>query len=117
MARKVLVVDDDVDVREAVVEVLVEAGYAVEVAADGRDALKKVTSDGHPDAMVVDSNLREATALAILRACGQTAALLVTSGDDPPDWARARHPILRKPFTGEALVAALAGAIRARAAP
>jgi CheY-like chemotaxis protein len=111
MPGKVLVVDDDVDVREAVVDVLMEAGYLVEVAADGRDALERLKR-GHPDALVVDSNLREETALAILRACGQTAALLVTSGD-PPDWAG--HPVLRKPFAGAALLEALARAIRERA--
>jgi two-component system KDP operon response regulator KdpE len=116
MTRKVLVVDDDVDVREAVVDVLEEAGYAVEIAVDGREALQRLQDDGHPAALVVDSSLREATALAILRTCGETATLLITSGDEPPDWARARHPVLRKPFAGEELLAALARAIRERSA-
>jgi CheY-like chemotaxis protein len=37
--RLVLVVDDDIDVREVVADVLVAEGYGVVTAADGREAL------------------------------------------------------------------------------
>ena len=39
---RVLVVDDDPDAREVVAAALVEAGYAVEVAVDGFDAVAKI---------------------------------------------------------------------------
>jgi CheY-like chemotaxis protein len=38
----VLVVDDDVDIRESIAEVLVEAGYEVALAANGREALDEL---------------------------------------------------------------------------
>jgi CheY-like chemotaxis protein len=47
--RKVLVVDDDAEVRETVACVLEEEGFAVERAADGRDALAKIDAD--PDGL------------------------------------------------------------------
>jgi CheY-like chemotaxis protein len=41
----ILVVDDDADFREALCEVLVEAGYPVEQAGDGARALEKVAEE------------------------------------------------------------------------
>lgn len=41
----ILVVDDDADFREALCEVLVEAGYPVEQAGDGAQALAKVAEE------------------------------------------------------------------------
>jgi CheY-like chemotaxis protein len=51
----VLVVDDDVDTREAMVEVLRFEGYTVEGATDGQDALDLMRSGRFkPDVIVVD---------------------------------------------------------------
>lgn len=41
-ARRILVVDDDVDIRESIAEVLAEAGYDVALAANGREALDEI---------------------------------------------------------------------------
>ncbi|MBV9322958.1 MAG: response regulator [Chloroflexi bacterium] len=51
--RRVLVVDDDIDIRTAVAEGLVLEGYAVETAGNGLEALMvaRLTS---PDAIVLD---------------------------------------------------------------
>jgi CheY-like chemotaxis protein len=40
--RRVLVVDDDVEIRESIAEVLAEAGYDVALAANGREALEEM---------------------------------------------------------------------------
>jgi CheY-like chemotaxis protein len=45
-ARRILVVEDDVDLRESVAQSLIEEGYSVEVAGDGRAALKALEKVG-----------------------------------------------------------------------
>lgn len=50
---RILVVDDDIMVRDSVGQVLEEEGYDVEYATDGRDALDKVQDDP-PDAILLD---------------------------------------------------------------
>jgi DNA-binding response OmpR family regulator len=49
----VLVVDDETDIREAVVELLAEEGYEVLDAADGEEALRKARAF-HPDVVLLD---------------------------------------------------------------
>ncbi len=51
--KVVLVVDDEVDIRQAVSEVLVDEGYGVVSASDGRDALAK-TRAIHPSLILLD---------------------------------------------------------------
>jgi two-component system response regulator MprA len=52
-ARRVLVVDDEQVIREALGDLLEFEGYAVERAGDGEEALRKL--DGHcPDAILLD---------------------------------------------------------------
>jgi DNA-binding NtrC family response regulator len=50
---RVLVVDDDEDTRELIAQVLLQAGYDVDEAADGFGALSKV-SHVRPDVVVTD---------------------------------------------------------------
>jgi len=52
---RILVVEDDHDIRESVVEVLEEEGYGVDSAGDGREALR-VLSEAHekPDLILLD---------------------------------------------------------------
>jgi CheY-like chemotaxis protein len=50
---RVLVVDDDSEAREIVEAVLIEAGYAVEVAADGFEAVAKLQATV-PDLVLTD---------------------------------------------------------------
>jgi CheY-like chemotaxis protein len=40
--RRIIVVDDDVDIRESIGEVLSESGYHVALAANGREALDEL---------------------------------------------------------------------------
>jgi DNA-binding response OmpR family regulator len=49
----VLVVDDEVDIREAVAELLVEEGYDVVDAGDGAEALRKAR-ECHPSVVLLD---------------------------------------------------------------
>ncbi len=49
----VLVVDDEIDIREAVAEVLADEGYEVYAAGDGAEALRKAR-DVHPSLVLLD---------------------------------------------------------------
>lgn len=53
MSKKVLVVDDDQDVRSFVVTVLEENQYIPLVAKDGVEGLEKIEKD-HPDLVILD---------------------------------------------------------------
>jgi DNA-binding NtrC family response regulator len=51
---RILVVDDDRDVRQMAGEMLTDRGYSVELAADADEALAILRRDGGFDAMLVD---------------------------------------------------------------
>jgi CheY-like chemotaxis protein len=52
---RVLVVEDDVDIRETVAELLVEEGYAVQTAESGKDALEQLHQmSALPDVILLD---------------------------------------------------------------
>ncbi|GLZ48893.1 DNA-binding response regulator [Actinomycetospora sp. NBRC 106375] len=67
MSALVLVVDDDATVRDVVARYLGDAGYAVDVAGDGRSALDAATR-GDPDAVVLDLMLPGLSGLEVCRA-------------------------------------------------
>jgi DNA-binding NtrC family response regulator len=50
----VLVVDDDADIREALVLTLTDQGLTAAEAASGREALSRLRNDGRPSAMLLD---------------------------------------------------------------
>lgn len=50
---RILVVDDDPDARELIAAALIQTGYAVELAADGFEALRKL-GDARPDIVLTD---------------------------------------------------------------
>jgi CheY-like chemotaxis protein len=50
----ILVVDDDEDIRETLVDVLADAGYAARVAAGGREALELLADGDLPSLILLD---------------------------------------------------------------
>ena len=52
-AKKVLVIDDDVDLLRRLVEGLAKAGYEVDAAVDGRRGFERLLA-GAPDVVVID---------------------------------------------------------------
>lgn len=52
-AHRVLVVDDDTEIRETIIEVLEEAGYTAVGAADGAEALAQLRDPGDPWCVVL----------------------------------------------------------------
>jgi PleD family two-component response regulator len=64
---RVLVVDDDREVRDALAEVLSENGYEAVTAKDGDDALATLDRDEGIDLVLLDMNMPEPDGFDILR--------------------------------------------------
>jgi CheY-like chemotaxis protein len=54
MTRHVLVIDDDLDIREAIAEILEEHGATVTTAVNGQDGLEKLRAGPRPDVVLLD---------------------------------------------------------------
>lgn len=100
--RKVLVVDDDSDVRSCLMEFLSRAGIPAHGAVDGRDALEQVLSGPPPCLIVLDLDMPRLTGqelIAAVRAdsrCANIPLVSMTAGPEPVDLATCAH--ITKPF-------------------
>lgn len=63
--KKILVVEDEKDMRDVIVETLNEIGYTVVAAADADEGMK-LYHDEHPDLIVLDILMPGKTGLALL---------------------------------------------------
>lgn len=91
MTHRILVVDDDSHIRDLLAFALDKAGYAVDQAADGEEALAAILVGG-PDLVVLDINMPRLNGLDLcrrLRGMGGAAAslpvLFLSSRDDEVD--------------------------------
>ena len=64
--KKILVVDDEKNIRILFQDELEEAGYAVELADSGTEALKRVAADP-PDLVVLDIRMPDMTGIEVLQ--------------------------------------------------
>jgi two-component system OmpR family response regulator len=115
---RILVVEDEPDLRRAIVQALREAAYAVDEAADGEEGLFKATSWEY-DAIVLDLLLPKLTGwelLTRLRQTHRTAVLILTARDGVADRVRGldagADDYLIKPFALAELLARLRALIR-----
>lgn len=102
MAQTILVVEDDADIAESVRDFLECAGYIVQVAANGRDAIDLLERGEPPDVILMDllmpimdgiellAELARRPALAAIPAIVMSAASTVAA---PPGIA-----VIHKPF-------------------
>lgn len=113
--RRVLVVDDDATVREAVALVLEAAGHVAERAGGGRQALAALAARRF-DAVVTDLHMPELDGLELIQAARRVLPHLrliaMTGGASGFDYLKAAcafgaDAALRKPFSPERLLAAL----------
>jgi len=84
---RLLVIEDEIDLQRAVSQSLHEAGYAVDVAADGREGLFKA-STGDYDGIVLDIMLPKMDGFSLLRELRRsktTPVLILTARDAVPD--------------------------------
>jgi CheY-like chemotaxis protein len=107
MAR-ILVVDDDPDVRGFIVASLEELGYEVAVAADGEAALEQYHREA-PDLIVLDYLMPGMSGAEVARKVREQRPeqpILFVSGYSETDAIRAAAPgaaLLAKPFRADAL--------------
>jgi two-component system response regulator MprA len=119
MATRVLVVDDEPPVRDALERALSLEGYRVDLAADGAQALKKVATD-EPDVVVLDVLMPGLDGLETcrrLRAEGHgLPVLMLTARDAVSDRVdgldAGADDYLVKPFALEELLARLRALMR-----
>ncbi len=114
---KLLIVDDNPDVRETIVQMVEADGHRVESVADGRTALAAL-SHRKPDLVLVDfamPGLNGAELISQAREIhSDLPCLLITGYWDSEALAQygVDCPILRKPFTSAALRDAMAAAMK-----
>ncbi|MCX4776028.1 response regulator transcription factor [Streptomyces sp. NBC_01264] len=114
----VLVVEDDPSIRQSLIEVLAEHGYAVRSAGDGFGALREVTQSP-VDAVVLDLGLPDldgGDALRMIRGISSVPVLVATARDDEAEIIRLLNAgaddYLVKPFSGGQLIARLSAVLR-----
>jgi CheY-like chemotaxis protein len=66
---RILVVEDETDIREMIAEILSGEGYLIEQAANGREALLKLKR-ARPDAILLDLMMPIMDGPTFARACG-----------------------------------------------
>ncbi|MES2336615.1 MAG: response regulator transcription factor [Pseudomonadota bacterium] len=119
MSRKILIVEDDAAAAAYLAKGLAETGFAVEVAADGRDGLF-LASEGSFDLLIVDRMLPGLDGLAMIgavRAAGISTPAIVLSAlgtvDDRVGGLKAgADDYLTKPFAFSELSARIDALLR-----
>jgi two-component system response regulator MprA len=121
MARKILLADDDEDVREGLGRLLRFEGYETLLAGDGHTALALVgVPEGGPDLVLMDVTMPELDGLAAtrrIRASGSTVPILMITGRDAVGdrivaLDNGADDYLMKPFDVEELLARVRALLR-----
>jgi DNA-binding response OmpR family regulator len=115
---RILVVEDDIDVRTVLVRDLSERQHAVRSVTGALEALREVASDP-PDAVVLDLGLPDLDgfeALKMLRAVSDVAIIVATARDDEGEIVRVLRSgaddYMVKPFSVDELDARLSAVLR-----
>ena len=106
---RIVVADDDLATREALVAVLRGEGYEADAVADGAEAIAAI-SKAPPDLLVLDLMMPSADGVTVLgwmtlRGLRDRVPVLVLTAAVPPPDDLAGVPVLTKPVTGEVLLA------------
>lgn len=101
--KRILIIEDDADVREALGDALRDAGLAVDVAVDGMDGLDRIREGSPPSLVLLDLRMPRLCGEEFLRAIRDDEAfahvpvITMTAGLDPAESADVvAH--LHKPF-------------------
>ena len=115
---KVLVVDDDRELRELIVYVLREAGHATVEAQEGPEAIRLHASE-RPDLVILDVNLPGADGFEVcraIRAAAPTPVMMLTVRGSEEDQVRGldlgADDYLTKPFSPRTLLARVRALLR-----
>lgn len=116
---RLLVVDDDRDMRAYLEDELRDAGYSVRTAADAIDGLITLLGET-PDVVVLDWKMPiidGLTLLSSIRRCAPAVPVILVSAHAPPETAaqalrEGAHAFLAKPFALSQLLDEIEGALR-----
>jgi two-component system response regulator CpxR len=115
VGRHILVIDNDEAVRMAIAEVLSDAGWQVEEACDGLEALEALRREPLPGLVLVDLMMPRMSGWELLRTMESTPALarlpaiVLTAFDRAEDLPRGCR-VLHKPIDAEVLLTEVAEA-------
>ena len=106
--KRILIVEDDTDLRRMYDTALTEAGYLVDEAADGLEALRIVDARP-PDLIVLDLTLHAVDGLAVQeelasRATTSRIPIVIVTGSDREVDALNVACLLRKPVMPDQLI-------------
>jgi CheY-like chemotaxis protein len=106
--KRILVVEDDTDLRRMYSTALQGAGYAVDEAADGLEALRIVEARS-PDVIVLDLTLHAVDGLSVQeelasRATTSRIPIVIVTGSDREVEALNVASLLRKPVMPDQLI-------------
>lgn len=116
----ILVVDDDLCIRQLSAAVLIRSGYQVDIAEDGATGWEALQAK-HYDLLITDNSMPKVTGVEMVKMLrGQDATLpvIMASGAIPAEELN-RHPrlqlaaMLLKPFTVEELLGTVERVLRA----
>jgi CheY-like chemotaxis protein len=116
MHHRILVADDDKNLRRVVGELLEDAGYAVEVAADGEEALAAIDR-GVPALLLLDVRMPRLDGIAVLERLRQRSpsfpVIVITAQEDAGLAAveRGAARVLVKPLSLDGLLEAVRATI------
>jgi DNA-binding response OmpR family regulator len=118
MATRILVVEDDTDVRITLRLLLEDEGYDVIEAADGETAMARLASD-HPALVLLDLKLPNMSGFEVCRAmrqAGDIPIIVVTAQVDSYDVVAGLEAgaddYVTKPYVGKELAARIRAALR-----
>jgi DNA-binding response OmpR family regulator len=118
MPHKILIADDDVQMRRTVRAYLEDSGYTVLVAGNGKDALFSVRHE-HPDLVLLDVMMPEMDGFEAARLIRKESAvpiIMLTARDDEADQTvgleLGADDYVTKPFSPRVLVARVKAVLR-----
>jgi signal transduction histidine kinase/CheY-like chemotaxis protein len=107
--KTILLVDDNAPARQSMGRILLDAGYQILEASNGKQALMLTEQAGAPDLLIADCMMPtmsgQEIAEALLRKHNQLKVLLISGFESPPlGSAAAAVEMIRKPFSGTTLL-------------
>jgi DNA-binding response OmpR family regulator len=116
--RRILVVDDDADIRGLLRELLERRGFAVAEAGDGKQALQEMY-EGHPDLVVLDVSMPGLdgwTTLERIRELSDVPVMMLTARSEELEKTRGLRAgaddYVTKPFGRQELLARIEALLR-----
>jgi DNA-binding response OmpR family regulator len=117
---RILVVEDELEIRQLTVQVLIHSGFEVDAAADAAAAWEALTDDIYYDLLITENSLPKLTGIELLkklRAARMILPAIMTARTLPEKFAACPWlqpaAMLVKPFAGEHLLGTVKEVLRA----